>query len=304
MKTGKRLAAVTILVTLLLGAVILFITWISSINFIEDGTVGVVRRFGEITEVITPGGWNVRWSWWHSIEIYDVRIQEVDLVINTYTRDAQNIQGRVSIQYHIIAGAASEIAREFGPLDQLESMLHAMLITATQDTFALKTAMELVEHRAELPGEIFGRVRPLQSNFHVMVTNVAIEELQFTDAFRQAVDQRVVADQRLMQAEIDAETARVQAQLALDVARLEAEAVLVAARADAESLVIMQEAWGELGTEVRSVMIQQLAIEVWDGVLPRVVVSGDSGFSLILDAFGDDPVPAASQPVVTQDVQP
>jgi len=292
MSAGKRLALATTVMALLFALVIAGFTLVTSINFIEDGTVGVVRRFGEITETITPGGWNIRWSWWHTVDIYDIRVQEVDLDINTYTRDAQNIRGRVSIQYQIIPGAVQFIAREFGQLPQLESMLHAMLVQATQDTFALKTAMELVEHRAELPGEIWDRVRPIQSNFHVTITNVAVEDLSFTDAFRQAVDQRVVADQRLMQAQIDAETARVEAQLALDIARLEAEAVLVAARADAESLAIMQEAWGDLGAEVRGVMIQQLAIEVWDGMLPRVVMNSGAddgtGFSLILDSFIGD----------------
>jgi regulator of protease activity HflC (stomatin/prohibitin superfamily) len=285
MKSSTKIASLGIgTITIILALIIAAVTAFSSINIIQDGTVGVVRRFGEIQETITPGGWNMRLSWIHDVEIFDVRVQEVDLRVNAYSIDAQNIRGHVSIQYRINPGAVEQIARQFGAVHVLEGMLHAMLLQEVQNVFALKTAMELVEQRAVLSGEIWDRLRLLQDNFHVTITNVALEDLTFTQAFRDAVDQRVVADQRLMQAQIDAETARVQAQLALDVARLEAEAVLVAARVDAEALQIMQEAWGDLGSEVREIMLRQLAIEAWDGVLPQVISGGD-GFSLILDSF-------------------
>jgi regulator of protease activity HflC (stomatin/prohibitin superfamily) len=274
----------SILSALLVLAFIAVVTFFSSINIIQTGQVGVVRLFGNVTEILTPGGLNVRLSWFYTVDIYDVTVREVDIEFRAYSIDAQGVNGQVSIQYQINGGSAMVVAEQFGNMQNLEHRLHAMLLQETQNVFALKSAMELVEQRAYLSQEIWNRITTLQNNFHITITNVAIEGMTFSHSFELAVEQRAVADQLLRQSELDAARDMVYAQRALDVARLEAEAVLVAVQADAEALAIMQEAWGDLGSEVREIMLRQLAIEAWDGVLPQVISGGE--FSLILDSIG------------------
>jgi regulator of protease activity HflC (stomatin/prohibitin superfamily) len=279
---GRKLAILTCLsIAILIGAV----TFFSSINIIQDGTVGVVRRFGEITETVTPGGWNVRLSWIHDVQIFDIRTREATMEFNAYSVDAQNIRGQISIQYRLNPGAVQLVAREFGTLEQLESMIHAMFNQQILNTIASRTATYLIEQMYLVEGEVTQRILPHEANFHITVTNIALEGLQFSDAFRQAVDQRIVAREHQEQTRIEVETERLRADLALEVARLEGEAVVVAAEADARAIQVMLEVWDELTTEVRDIMLRQLAIEVWDGVLPNVVGGGD--FSFILDNFGN-----------------
>ena len=260
------------------------VTFFSSINIIQDGTVGVVRRFGEITETITPGGWNVRLSWIHDVEIFDVRTREATMQFNAYSVDAQNIRGQISIQYRLNPGAVQYVAREFGSLEQLESMIHAMFNQQILNTIASRTATYLIEQMYLVEGEVHGRILPNEGNFHITVTNIALEGLQFSDAFRQAVDARIVAREHQEQTRIEVETERLRADLALEVARLEGEAVVVAAEAEARAIQVMLEVWDDLTFDVREIMLRQLAIEVWDGVLPNVIGGGD--FNFILDNFG------------------
>ena len=285
-KRRKSPAAFGILAALILAAIILGTTFVSSINIIEDGTVGVVRRFGEITETLTPGGWNIRWNWWHSVDVYDIRTREANIDFNAYSIDAQNVRGQVSIQYRINPGSVQFIAREFGTLEQLESMIIAMFNQQIMNTVASRTATYLIESIYLVNGEIWTSITPHQNDFHIMVSNVALEGLQFSEAFRQAVDQRIVANQRQEQTRIEVETQRLEAQLQLDVARLQGDAVVVAAEADARAIQVLMEVWTDLTPEVREIMLRQLAIETWDGVLPNVIVTGDDqGFSLILDSI-------------------
>ena len=284
--SGKRLGKIlVVLVCLSFAALIGVITFFSSINIIQDGTVGVVRRFGEITEVITPGGWNVRLSWIHDVEIFDIRTREARMEFNAYSVDAQNIRGQISIQYRLNPGAVQLVAREFGSLEQLESMIHAMFNQQILNTISSRTATYLIEQMYLVEGEVHGRILPNESNFHITVTNIALEGLQFSDAFRQAVDARIVAREHQEQTRIEVETERLRADLALEVARLEGEAVVVAAEADARAIQVMLEVWDDLTTDVRDIMLRQLAIEVWDGSLPNVVGGGE--FSFILDNFGN-----------------
>jgi regulator of protease activity HflC (stomatin/prohibitin superfamily) len=269
--------------------VVLLPSFVASVNIIEDGTVGVVRRFGRITETINPGGWNIRWSWWHTVAVYDIRTREANLDFNAYSIDAQNVRGQISIQYRINPASVQLISREFGTLEDLESMVHAMFSNYILNTIASRTATYLIESIYLINGEIWDNIIPSQERFHVTVTNVALEGLQFSDAFRAAVDQRIVAREHQEQTRIEVETERLRAELALEVSRLEGEAVVVAAEADARAIEAMLQVWDDLTTDIREIMLRQLAIEVWDGALPRVIVnSGDGGdFSLILDLFGE-----------------
>ena len=283
-KSGNPGRALVIIACLSMAAIIGLITFFSSINIVQDGTVGVVRRFGEITEIITPGGWNVRLSWIHDVQIFDVRTREANMEFNAYSVDAQNIRGQISIQYRLIPGAVVLVAREFGTLEQLESMIHAMFNQQILNTIASRTATYLIEQMYLIEGEIHARILPNEINFHITVTNIALEGLQFSDAFRQAVDARIVAREHQEQTRIEVETERLRADLALEVARLEGEAVVVAAEADARAIQVMLEVWDDLTTDVRDIMLRQLAIETWDGSLPNVVGGGE--FSFILENFG------------------
>lgn len=292
----KKTAALVAVLTVLLVAAVIFV---ASINIVQDGTVVVVRRFGEITETLTPGGWNMRLPVIHTTETFDVRIREADISFNAYSVDAQNVRGEISIQYRLIPGAAAQVAREFGTLEQLESMIFAMFNQQILNTIASRTATYLIEQMYLVEGELHERIMPQQGNFHITVTNIALEGLQFSDAFRQAVDSRIVAREFQEQTRVEVETERLRAQLELDVARLQGEAIVVAAEAEADAIVvmagadaeairIMMEVWDDLAADVRDVMLRQLAIEEWDGILPNVVANSGGGgdFSLILDVMG------------------
>ena len=281
-KRKVSMAGASVIMIILL--VITLIVFITSINIIQDGTVGVVRRFGYITETITPGGWNMRLSLIHDVEIFDVRTREASMEFSAYSIDAQNVRGLISIQYRLNPATVQQVAREFGTLEQLEGMIHAMFNQQILNTISARTATYLVEQMYLIESEVRERILPNEANFHITVTNIALEGLQFSESFRQAVDQRVVAREYQEQTRIEVETDRLRAQLALDVARLEGEAVVVAAEADARAIQVMLEVWDELAIEVREIMIQQLAIERWDGSLPQVV-GGE--FGLIIDALSE-----------------
>jgi hypothetical protein len=47
----------------------------------------------------------------------------------------------------------------------------------------------------------------------------------------------------------------------------------------------MQDAWGDLGTEVREIMLRQQLINNWDGVMPRVVGGGGGEMAFIIDGM-------------------
>jgi hypothetical protein len=92
---------------------------------------------------------------------------------------------------------------------------------------------------------------------------------------------RLEAARDIVYAERDRDRAMLEAEALVERAKGEAEAAIERARGEAAAFILMQEAWGALPPELRAnMLLSQLAIEKWNGVLPRVV--GGDGFDLIL----------------------
>ena len=266
--------------TLSIAASLLFIVVvyiIPSITFVRTEEVVVIRRLGRLSHTLSPGPSFAFWPTDTRIR-YDLRVREADLDFSAHSTDAQIVRGQVSIQYQLIPGNVLDIAEQFGSIDRLEARLYAALLQETQNVFATKSAMQLVQQRATLPIEISARLEQIAPQFHIQITNVALEGMAFSSAFEQAIEQVAMADQALRQADLDAERDMVYARRSLEVSRLEAQAILVQVEADAEALQIMQSAWGDLGAEVREIMLRQQTIERWNGSLPEVVSSSEMGF--------------------------
>jgi len=144
--------------------------------------------------------------------------------------------------------------------------------------------MLIVESRLALSGEIEERIVAVIEHYYVNVTAVALADIAFNDAFENAVEQKMVAEQEKLRAEYDKEKAIIKAEELLEVAEREAKAVIQKAQGDAEALKIMQAAWSSLSAEVKEAMLKQMFFEKWNGTLPEVM-AGDS-LNLIINGFG------------------
>ncbi|MCL2198591.1 MAG: SPFH domain-containing protein [Defluviitaleaceae bacterium] len=247
-----------------------------SLHMIRTEEAAVVRVWGVVDRVLQPG---LNFVFWipNEVQRFDLQVREQSFAFSAYSVDAQNINGYVTVLYQLTdARSAMQVAEQFGSMHNLESRMDGVFLEEIQNVFARKSAMEIVAQRAFLSQEIHQNLtRPeITGQFHVRIHTVSVESIVFSAAFEQAVENRMITEQAMMQAEFERERALVIANQQLEVARLESEAVIVAAQADARALSIMQDAWGDLGTEVREIMLRQQMINSWDGVMPRVVAGG------------------------------
>ena len=276
------------LVSAIIAVVVLALFVLPSIRIIREGTVGVVRRFGQAVAVIEPG---IHFMFWitHDVVRLEARVQSLDVVFAAHTNDAQPIHGGVTVHYQIITSDAMRVVAEFGNMELLYNRLSPIFLAEAQIVLATKSAMELVESRAILAIEIRNRLEALASQYRIIITNVILESLVFSQAFDQAVENRMIAEQEMLMADLERERAIIQADQYLEVQRLRNQAIVDQANADAEALEIMQNAWGELGAEVREAMLRQMFFEEWNGVLPQVLTS--ENLSLIMGGLEITPQP-------------
>jgi len=264
-----------IITVLAISIMAIFVMTGCSITTVQEGTVVVQRRWGEIETVLTPG-FNIRNWFTTDVQTVDLTVQQVDLSFVAYSIDAQPIRGNITILYYVNIDGVEEMVRRFVDNQQLEQRLQGAFQQEIQNVIASMAAMELVEHRATLGGEITNRLRYLQSDFFITIERVNLEELVFSQAFEQAVEQRMIMEQQALMAVFERERAEELARQRQAVAEIEAQAIIALAEAAAEELRILQDQWDYGSEKALNAILRYRMIAVWDGVLPRVIVAGDT----------------------------
>ena len=73
-----------------------FIPW--SFHTIDAGEIAVVKHMGNISGTRTPGTYFDFWMT-ETYQMYDAKVQNVDIVTATYSSDAQTMDIEMTIQY-------------------------------------------------------------------------------------------------------------------------------------------------------------------------------------------------------------
>lgn len=103
-----------------------------------------------------------------------------------------------------------------------------------------------------------------------------MKDIDFSDAFEQAVEAKMQAEQNALRAENEKQEAITRAEQEREVARVEAEAAVLAAEGEARALEITREALENMP----DTWIAQQYLEKWDGKLPQFITGDGSGLML------------------------
>jgi regulator of protease activity HflC (stomatin/prohibitin superfamily) len=131
---------------------------------------------------------------------------------------------------------------------------------AVKTVTAKYTAEELITDRTRLAMGIEDELSNALSKYNIELVSTSIEDIDFTDAFTDAVEAKQVAQQNKLRAETEAETKIIQANAEAEVKRIEADAEAYVNETTSESLT--------------PEILQKMYYDKWNGVLPEVVSDG------------------------------
>jgi prohibitin 1 len=241
---------------LALGAVAGLIVVLSylSVVIIEGGNRGVLVRLGTINEKVLGEGIHMVTPFVSQVHEMSIRIQKADIRGLAGTKDLQQVALDVVVNYYIDPEAIVRIYREVGD----EAAIIARILTpASQEMVkaacAEKTAEELLILRTDLRESILKTLTERLKVRGIIVTDISIANLDFSDEFDRAIEQKQIAQQQAQQARFLAERAENEAAAEIAKARGQAEA---------QRLLIQT---------LTPAVLQKMAIEKWDGKMPQVV---------------------------------
>ena len=245
----------------LLVIAFLVLVRILCVSVIGAGEIGIVTRLGEVNRV-ADSGLMFRVPFIEKVIKMDTRIQKEEVKASAVTQDLQDVDASLALNYSINKETALKLYKEVGTT-YTENIINPVLQESFKAGTAKYTAEGLITNRSEAKESILGVVKERLNGYGIIVADLNIVNLDFSEAFNQAIEEKAIAQQQVEKAKQE-----------LEREKIEAEKKITAAKADAEAQRLQQETLSEL-------MIKKMYIEKWSGQVPQVV-SGDSGVLLNL----------------------
>ena len=284
-KKGLIIGGIAVLIVLLV-----FVTCTATV---ETGYTGIVTTFGKVEDVTLEAGLHFK-SPFQRIIAMDNREQKTSFTTEAFSSDIQQVNIIGSINYAINKSTAMNLFKEVGT-DYFNKLVYPRMLEITKGVFSKYTAENLVANRQKLSESIREGLDKELTDYGINVISLSIENLDFTDAFTDAVEAKQVAAQRKLQAEIEQAQMTMETQQQAERRRIDAEAAANVAKinadADAYATKVRSEAEAEANKKIAESLTDNLIrfneIKNWDGKLPTYM-AGEGSTTVPVLQFGSE----------------
>ena len=243
---------------------------------VDAGNVGIVTTFGKIHDETLESGFHVK-GLFSRVNQVNVRTQRKQIELVAFSSDIQQTTLLVTVNFNITPNIASKLFRSVG-MEYVETLIVPRVNEDTKVVVSNYTAEALIENREILSGKILELLEKDLSDYGITISGVSIENMDFTDAFEQAVEAKQVATQQKLTAQTE------QDKLTME-QKAEAQRKQIAADAEAYAIRTKAEAEAEANELVSKTLTDELIryhqAQSWDGKLPATYIGSDQSLPVI-----------------------
>jgi Membrane protease subunits, stomatin/prohibitin homologs len=255
---------------LIFGGVIAFFVLLivlSSMTTVSEGSVGVKYRMGRLVDIGLEAGMHFKMPFIEEIERVDVTEQSYEVETSAYTRDTQTIESvMVKLNYVYNRAELKNIIQTVG-IGNVESKLIVPQVNSIlKNATGQFKAEELVQGRSTLQEKIEKELRESLERSGITVVSFNILNIDFEDAFEQAIRLKVEAEQEALRKKNETLAKREEAAQKIIAAEATAEAQRLEADAEAYAIEKIQEQ-----LKASPEYIELMRVQKWDGKYPQVM---------------------------------
>ena len=166
---------------------------VSCVSYVPTGYTGIITTFGKVHNETLDAGLNVH-APWDSVIKMDNREQRVPFQLEAFSKDIQQVDVQGSINYNIDKSTAMNLYKDVGT-GYADILIGPRIQEDVKIIIAQYTAENLVENRQKAADAIFELIRDELAPKGINVISLAMENIDFTDAFEAAVEAKQVATQ-------------------------------------------------------------------------------------------------------------
>ena len=257
--------------------VFVFSTFSGFFYTVEQGHVGLHRRFQALVRVEQPG-FGFKLPFIEDVISMSVRTEKILFPpVESYSKDIQAAHLQLSLNYHVDPAKASEVYTTLG-LAYADRIIVPVTLRITKEVFGQFNAQNIITERAVLGQKIEENIAAALAPHGIIVESFQMEDVAFSDAFDERIEARMQAEvevarlrQNLEREKVLADIQRTQAAGKADAlraqAQAEADAITMRGLAEAKAIQARAEA-----LKSNPDMIRLIQAERWNGVLPQTMV--------------------------------
>ncbi|WP_298636693.1 prohibitin family protein [uncultured Umboniibacter sp.] len=273
------------------GLLAFMVIWMSFFT-VEEGHVGIVKRFSEARYQVNPG-LHFKVPFIDSVEEIEVRTRKNVESMLSSSSEQMPLTVEVSVNWTVERDSALDLFKRYGGLNQFEQrILDPRFRSVTKNILPQFSAEQLIQDRASAIRLIEGQLIEEMAEFPVGVDNIQIENIVLPPRYIESIETKqrelnlAAAEQHKLERQRleslrQVNTAEAQAQSIVKVAEAEAQATRLRGEAEASSIEAR-------GAALRSnpLIVDLTEAERWDGALPTMMTG--EGTLPILDMRQDN----------------
>jgi len=259
------------------GIIVLIIIGVivgSAVSIVDAGFRGVLLHWNavELNQPPLEEGLHFIVPFQDSVVPIEVRTLKYTKSTTSASQDLQTVSTEITVNYKPEPNSVHYLYKEVG-LDYENRIIQPTVEEVVKQVTANYDAEELITKRPQVKQDIEAEIGARLASFNISTDTVSITDFQFSPLFAQAIEAKVEAEQRALQAENDLRRIEVEAR------QFEAQAVGIAqaniaeAQGEAEAINIINQALAN-----NPYYLEWLKTQAWDGKLPLVVGEGGTPF--------------------------
>ena len=242
-------------IAIVIAALAVIIVLFNSITIVDAGHTGVINTLGNVSENVLQEGIHLKIPFIQTIIKMDNRIVKLEVETEAFSKDLQTVETRLAINYRVSKDKSYAIYKNVG--SDYETILVNPAVNEVLKAITAKyTAEESVANRSLISQGLIEELNNKLNKNGIYVEDVNIINFEFSEAYIAAIEEKQVAEQRLLKA------------------RTEKEEAIVKAEAEAETLRIQSEAQAKanniLSKSLNENLIRYEMMKKWNGELPMV----------------------------------
>jgi len=228
-----NLVAVGALFATAVGVVLLIL--FSSISSVDPGHIGVKKSFGKYDQQTTGNGYILHAPWTNVISLsVQNRIREYDMGKgnSAVSSDSQPVYLTVQVNYQLKPQEAVNLYQSTAG-DYVNRILDPNVYQLTKEVTAQYRAVDFAKNRETIRRKIEKALSDAVNPQGLQINNVALKNVDFTDALSKAIERTVEANQNAKQAQAQVAVVEAKAKQAVAQATGIANAKITEARGEA-----------------------------------------------------------------------
>ncbi|MFT7507770.1 MAG: regulator of protease activity HflC (stomatin/prohibitin superfamily) [Acidimicrobiales bacterium] len=224
---------------------------LNSFGIIGAGERGILLQFGAVQDRVIGEGLYFKIPVVQNVVKIDVKIQKDEIRASAASSDLQIVTSKIALNYHLAPESVNRVWQEVGR-DYNIRIIAPSIQEAVKAESAKFTAEELIIKREEVKDKIKGNLTERLLERSIIVDEFNIIEFEFSQAFNEAIEAKVTAEQLKLKADRDLERIVIEAQQKVADSKGKAEAISIEAQALRQNPQVVELRW----------------IEKWDGKVP------------------------------------